>query len=313
MDVNRYTYYHPFFLRGLPHLVKYIKRSAPGESHHARAENGIHITESDLERLSAEAPVPDRVNATSKANASIQRINYQFEISQLREEPAEPPPRTQAQAQAPASASLPSPLDTTSSNVLVRQLGRSTLNYEPVLPISVASQFRSNVPPPVYSSDLLEAFNLPQLGGGLPAPELPPQVGWDGVTNALLQAFQAAQAQRQLQDQIQYDQLTLLANALAAYSQNTSGRFQYPPVTPSQLGAIRSALAALSPVPNVPSTIYAPAWVPRTVQQQNLAAQQQQQQQQPQPQPYSNFYEGANFSQNAEPNDEYDNEQNNSE
>lgn len=307
MDVNQYTYYHPFFLRGLPHLVKYIKRSSQGESHHAKAEGGIHITEADLERISAEAPVPDRVGATSSANAAIQRINYQYEINQLREEPSEPPPW--AQAQAPVSASFPSPLDTTSSNILARQLGRHTVNYEPMLPISATSQVR-NVAPPAYSSDLLEAYNLPQLGSGLPAPEIPPQVGWDGVTNALWQAFHAAQTQRQLQDQIQYDQLTLLANAIAAYSQNTQGR----PLNPSQLGALRSALATLSPVPslspvtNVPSTIYTPLWVPGTVQQQNLAAQQQQQ-----PPPYSNFYEGANFSQNAEPNDEYDDEQKNSE
>lgn len=310
MDVSQYTYYHPFFLRGLPHLVKYIKRIPPEESRHAKAEGRILITEADLERLSAEAPVPDRVSETSSANAAIQRINYQYEINQLREEQHS---GTSPRAQPPASVSFPSPMDTTSSHILARQLGRPAVNYEPMLPISATSQLH-NAEPPLYSSDALEAYNnnLSQLGSGLPAPEIPPPVGWDGVTNALLQAFQAAQAQRQLQDRIQYDQLTLLTNAIAAYSQNTQGRLPYYPLNPSQLAALRSALATLSPVPNVPSSIYAPLWGPGAVQQQNLAAQQQQQQQ-PQPQPYSNFYDGTTFSQNAEPNDEYDNEQNNSE
>ncbi len=323
-------------------MVKYIKRSAPGEPHHAKGKGGSHITEADLERISAEAPVPDRVGATCSANAAIQRINCQYEINQLREE-------VQG-AQAPVSASFPSslytpsPLYTTSSNILARQLGGPTVNYEPVLPVSATSQV-PNVAPPAYSSDLLEAYNLQQvgsglpateispqvgwngvtnsdlleaynlqqLGSGLPAPAIPPRVGWEGVTNALLQAFQAAQAQRRHQDHAQYAQLTLLANAIAADSQNTQSRLTYPPLTPSRLGAFRSAVATLSSVPNIPSTIYAPTWVPGTVQQQNLAVQQLQQQAQRQQQRDSNFYDGTNLSHHAEPDDEDENEQNYSE
>mmetsp|Transcript_26083 Transcript_26083/g.40121 ORF Transcript_26083/g.40121 Transcript_26083/m.40121 type:complete len:497 (+) Transcript_26083:2402-3892(+) len=304
LDVNQYTYYHPFFLRGLPHLVKNIKRNVSGTS---PAKGGKEqITEADLERISAEAPVPDRVSETSRANAAIQRINHQYEINQLQEEPSEPLLR----AQAPVSASFPSPQHTTLSNIFAGGPTFSPqVNYEPMLPMSATSQFQ-NVAPIVNSSYYHPgAYNHPQVGSGLPAPEIPPPAGWDTVTNALLQAFQTAQAQRQLQDQAQQAQLTLLANALAADLQNTHSHLSYPTLTPSQLGALHSAVANLN-YAHVPSTIYAPRWVPGTVQQQQqqrLVAQMLQQQQN------SNLNDGTNFSPSAEPNDVYDNEQNNAE
>ncbi|KAL7499508.1 hypothetical protein ACHAWT_008115 [Skeletonema menzelii] len=289
-DVNKYTFYHPFFLRGLPHLVKNIKRNASGTS---PAKGGKEITEADLERISAEAPLPDSVSATCSAYAAIQRINQQCEINRLREESFEP----LQWPQAPVSASFPSPLHTSSSNIDARQLGGPTVNYEPMLPILATSQIQS-VAPSVNSSNLLGAYNLPQVGRG--ASEPPP--GWDNVTNALLQAFQEAQAQRQLQDQAQQAQLSLLANALAAdlqNSRNTQSYLPYPSLTPSQLGALYSAAATLNSVPSIPSTSYNPTWVSGTVQQQSLLAQLLLQQQQRQRQQQNNnFNDGTNFSQN---------------
>jgi len=184
-----------------------------------------------------------------------------------------------------------------------------------MLPMSATSQFQ-NVAPIVNSSYYHPgSFDHPQVGSGLPAPEIPPPAGWDTVTNALLQAFQTAQAQRQLQDQAQQAQLTLLANALAADLQNTHSHLSYPTLTPSQLGALHSAVANLNYAPNVPSTIYAPRWVPGTVQQQqqHLVARLLQQRLHQQQQQNSNFNDGTNFSPSAEPNDGYDNEQNNAE
>ncbi len=307
LDVNQYTYYHPFFLRGLPHLVKNIKRNATGAS---PAKGGRHMTEADLERISAEAPLPDRVSTTCGANAAIQKINNQYDINQLQEEePSEPLDRAQALA-----ASLPYPPDTTSSNIHASQLGGPTLpppvNYQPMLPISATSQFQ-NIAPSVNSPFLFGAYNLPPLGRGVPAPEVPAPAGWDGVTNALLQAFQTAQVQRQLQEQAHQAQLTLLANALAADLQNTQShlpyppltpsQLPYPPLTPSQLGILSSAMATLNSAPNIPSTIYTPRWLPM-VQQPQLFQQPQQRN--------SNLNDGSNFFQNTEQNDENENERN---
>ena len=252
------------------------------------------ITEADLERISAEAPLPGSVNATCSAYAAIQRINQQYEINQLQEESSEP---LQQRPQAPVSASFLSPLHTSSSNILARQS---------LLPIPVTSQIQS-VAPSVSSPNVLGAYNLPQVGSGLSAPETQ---GWDNVTNALLQAFQTAQAQRQLQDQAQQAQLSLLANALAAdlqNGQNTQSYLPYPSLAPSQLGALYSAAATLNSALSIPSPSYNPVWVPGTVQQQ----QQQQQrllaqlleQQQNMQQQNNNINDGTNFSQNDESDD----------
>ena len=294
VDVNKYTYYHPFFLRGLPHLVKNIKRNTSGTS---PAKGVKQITEADLERISAEAPLPNSVNATCSAYAAIQRINQLYEINQFQEESSE---TLQQRSQAPVSASFPSPLHTSSSNILARP----TVNYESLLPIPVTSQTQS-VAPYVSSPNVLGAYNLPQVGRGLLAPETQ---GWDNVTNALLQAFQTAQAQRQLQDQAQQAQLSLLANALAAdlqNGQNTQSYLPYPSLAPSQLGALYSAAATLNSALSIPSPSYNPTWLSGTVQQQ----QQQQRllaqllEQQLHQQQNSNINDGTNFSQNDESDD----------
>jgi hypothetical protein len=302
LGVNQYTYYHPFFLRGLPHLVKNIKRNVSVAS---PAKGGRQMTEADLERISAEAPLPDRVGATCGANAAIQKINNQYNINQLQEEePFEPLDRAQALA-----ASCPYPPDITSSNIHASQLGGHALpppvNYQPMLPLSAMSQFQ-NIAPSVNSPFLLGGYNLPPLGRGVPAPEVPAPAGWDGVTNALLQAFQTAQVQRQLQEQAHQAQLTLLANALAADLQNTQSHLPYPPLTPSQIGILSSAMATLNSARNIPSTIYTPRWL-SLLQQPQLFQQPQQQQQR-----NSNLNDGSNFfPNNTEQTDENENEQNN--
>ena len=258
LGVNQYTHYNPYFLRGLPHLVKSIKRNATGTAPSLRVMH--NITEADLERMSAEAPVPDRVSATCSANAAIQRINQQYDINQLQEEPSEP-----LWARAPIWASLPIPPHTMPSNILASQRPTSLpppVTSQLMLPLSATSQFQ-NIAPPANSPFLFGAYNLPPLGR-VPAPEIPSPAGWDGVTNALLQTFQSDQVERQIQEQTHQAQLTLLINALAAELQNARSQSQvsYPPLTPSQLGVLSSALAILNSVPNIPSAIYTPRWLP---------------------------------------------------
>lgn len=232
--VNQYTYYHPFFLRGLPHLVKNIKRNPTG----SLAATTGHVTETDLERISAEAPVPDRVSAPSSAGDAIQKINYVYMLNRLRED--------ESLQQGPVStAPFPSPPYTSSSHVPTTQFrGVPTLppplTYQQILPMSTTtSQYRQNVAAPVFFGE----YSLQPLGA---------TTGWDSVNEAV-RAFQAAQVQRQLQEQLNQAQLTLLANALAADLQNTQSNYPQP-FTPS--------LQLVTPLNLTPtqisSTVYAP-------------------------------------------------------
>jgi hypothetical protein len=229
--VNQYTYYHPFFLRGLPHLVKNIKRNPTG----SLSATAGHVTETDLERISAEAPVPDRVSADSTASDAIQKINHVYMLNRLRED--------ESLQQGPVStAPFPSPPYTSSSHVPTTSAqfrGVPTLppplTYQQILPMSTTtSQYRQNVAAPVFFGEYsLQPPPQPLWGGGA--------TSWDSVNEAV-RAFQAAQVQRQLQEQLNQAQLTLLANALAADLQNAQSNYPQPFLTPTQ----------------IPSTVYAP-------------------------------------------------------
>ena len=240
--VSQYTYYHPFFLRGLPHLVKNIKRNPTG----SLAATAGHVTERDLERISAEAPVPDRVSAPSSASDAIQKINHVYMLNRLRED--------ESLQQGPVStAPFPSPPYTSSSHVPTTSTQfcgvpplPPPLNYQQILPMSTTtSQYRQNVAAPVFFGEYSLQPPPQPLWGGAPT-------SWDSVNEAV-RAFQAAQVQRQLQEQLNQAQLTLLANALAAGLQNAQSNYPQP-FTPSQ-----QLVTPLNLTPTqIPSTVYAP-------------------------------------------------------
>ena len=262
--VNQYTYYHPFFLRGLPHLVKNIKRNPTG----SLAATAGHVTESDLERISAEAPVPDRVSAPSSASDAIQKINHVYMLNRLRED--------ESLQQGPVStAPFPSPPYTSSSHVPTSGVPTlpPPLNYQQILPMSTTtSQYRQNVAAPVFFGEYsLQPPPQPPLWGGGPT-------SWDSVNEAV-RAFQAAQVQRQLQEQLNQAQLTLLANALAADLQNSQSNYPQPFTASQQLVTPSN----LTPT-QIPSTVYAPTPPPN-----GLGTQQKQQQK-----------KGSNFTRNTE-------------
>lgn len=276
-------------------MVKNIKRNATGGS---SAKSG-HVTEADLERLSAEAPVPHEMNA-SYASSAIQRINHQYELNRLQEESSEQLQQAQASVSAPY-APFPDPQYSSSSNV-PNQLGvgptlSPPVNYQPMPAISTSSTQHQNMPP-MGSQMLLGAYLQPQWGGAVTSAP----TGWDGVTQALLQAFQTAQVQRQLQDQANRAQLNLLANALAADLQNIQHHHPYP-LTPSQL--LSSAITTLNSVQAnipIPATIYTPQGESMVQPPRDIGAQQTQQQMQ-------QMNDGSNYSKKNEQN-ENDNEQN---
>lgn len=88
---NKKSYFHPFFLRNLPHLVKNIKR-------YDRKKSPVQqriLTESQLARVSVDRPLPKKMSPTyAKHIDEINQVNYVvhewFETQELRKQPQAP-------------------------------------------------------------------------------------------------------------------------------------------------------------------------------------------------------------------------------
>ena len=65
------SYYHPYFLRGLPHLVKQINRCGRAKS----LDDSQVASEKDLARISLERPLPDDMDTNDKCAIAVRKIN----------------------------------------------------------------------------------------------------------------------------------------------------------------------------------------------------------------------------------------------
>lgn len=222
------SYYHPLFLRNLPHLTKSIKRSG---NFVKSIEGQSILSEIQLERVSAERPLPEKMNPSYENHIkTMNRYAYEgYGVAKLQEQ--DEAEQEQAESPQPAAAApspveaVPSVIYTPSPNPLptpLQQLSpasgqQGTVFTQTHLPLTEVA----GTSPQTALSPTQELFlSFQQQPINVPASSVTQEM--PGAANQYAAASQSAQAQvAVMAEEVRRNaQIQLLVNALSAAATN---------------------------------------------------------------------------------------------